>query len=293
MSRRGPVVVCVLSHRDPPLVHRLVRRVLEGEHTAVVVHHDPRGPALALPRSDRLVTMPDPRPCDWGRLDLARVSVDVLGAARACFPDLSWVLLVSGQDYPCRHMRDIESELLASPHDAFVRWFPVPLSAGGDEHPWQARTRQRYYRRLRLPFSARHIPFPRRPPLGEDGGLYVGDQWYNLGAAAVEHVLERRALRDRLERYLRWCSTPDEALLPTLLLSGTRHLDVVNDRRRFIDWSGAHKHPRVLDESDLPAVERSTDFFARKVELGTSGALLDRLDAVARVPGPGPSAAAR
>ena len=282
MPASGPVVVCVLSHKDPPMVHRLVERLLEGERTAVVLHHDPRGPALGLPQSDRLVTLPRPRPCDWGRLELARVSVDMLSHAREAFPDLSWVLLVSGQDYPCRNMREIEEELLACPHDAFVRWFPVPVSGADDVHPWQARTRERYYRRLRLPFSARHVPFPRRPPLDQDTGLYVGDQWYNLGAAAVEHVLERRQLRQRLESYLRWCSTPDEALLPTLLLNGAGHLDIVNDRRRFIDWGGPHKHPRVLDETDSEAILHSTDFFARKVDLETSGALLDRLDAAAR-----------
>src|SRR5206468_8352141 len=43
----GPVVVVLLTHRDPPLVQRLVDRVLAGRDVAVVIHHDPRGPELA------------------------------------------------------------------------------------------------------------------------------------------------------------------------------------------------------------------------------------------------------
>ena len=280
----GPVVVAVLSHRDPPLLRRLVERVLEGERSVVLVHHDPRGPAPDLPRDDRVLLVPDPQPCDWGRIDLARAMLRCVEHAAQTVPDLSWFLLVSGQDYPCRAMTSIEAELAASPYDAYLRWFRVDDDPREDVHPWQARTRDRYLHRLRVPFTRRHVPFPRRPPFGGATALYVGDTWPNLGARAVEHLLAQGALRRRVEPYLRWCSSPDEALLPTLLLNGAQGLRVADDRKRWIRWVEGEAHPRLLEPQDVPALVASGDFFARKVDSVRTPEVLDLLDAAARAP---------
>lgn len=276
----GPVVVCVLSHRDPPQVRRLVSRLVEGTDTVALVHHDPQGPALELPRHDAVLTVPDPVHCAWGRIDLARATLRLVDLAVERVPELSWMLLISGQDYPCRPMADIEAALQSSQADAYLRWFRVGDPAE-DVVPWQAVTRARYLRHRRLPFSRRHVPFPRRPPFRDGVSLFVGDMWPNLGAAAVAHLREQGALRSRIEPYLRWCAIPDEALLPTLLLNGGEHLDVVNDRRRFMRWGTNSAHPDVLTEEDLPAVTAGEGFFARKVDPTVSAGLLDRLDEVA------------
>lgn len=277
----GPVVVCVLSHRDPAQVRRLVLRLLEGTRTVVLVHHDPQSPPLDLPPSDRVLTVPDPVHPAWGRIEFAQTMLKVVDTANRRVPELSWVLLVSGQDYPCRPMPEIEAALLRSSADAYLRWFRVGEPAQ-DVVPWQAVTRSRYLRRLRLPFSRHHVPFPRRSPFGAGTSLFIGDTWPNLGAKAVGHLLEQQTLRRRVEPYLRWCASPDEALLPTLLLNGAEHLDIVNDRRRYMRWLPQSSHPELLTEADLPAVRFGDDFFARKVDPVVSAGLLDRLDDLAR-----------
>ena len=283
----GPVVVAVFSHRDPPQVRRLVERLLEGRRTVALVHHDPRGPRLDLPADDRVVVVPDPQPCDWGRIGFAQAMLRSLDLGVQAAPDLSWLLMVSGQDYPCRSLRQVEDELATAPADAYLRWLPVGAPAD-DEHPWQARCRDRYLHRVRVPFSRRHVPFPRRSPFRGGTGLYIGDTWPNLGARAVAHVRAQAALRARVEPHLRWCQSPDEALLPTLLLNGAGDLRVVSDRRRFLRWVEGEPHPRLLTAEDAPAIVASTDFFARKIDSVGSAALLDLLDdAAAGAPRPG------
>ncbi len=274
----GPVVVGVLSHRDPPLVRRLVERVLEGERSVALVHHDPRGPALDLPRDERVVVLPDPRPCDWGRPGLALAVLRLVGEAAARVPDLSWFLLVSGQDYPTRAFRDVERELAASTRDGHVRSFPVDADPSGDVHPWQAVTRRRYLTRVRLPHTHRSVPAPRRWP---DPGtrLFVGDMWVDLGAAAVHHVLEQRPRLAAVERYLLRCKIPDEALLPTLLLNDAGHLDLSGERRRYLRWTEGDWHPAQLDDRDLEPALASDAFFARKLDSVRNAALLDAMDA--------------
>lgn len=281
----GPVVVAVLSHRDPPLLQRLVARVLEGERTVALVHHDPRGEPHGLARDDRVLTVPDPEPCDWGRPALARAVLRCLDEAVSAVPDLSWVLLVSGQDYPVQHLRHTEhelDELAGRGVDALLRWYPVSLDGLGDVHPWQARCRTRYLRRRRLPGSHRSVPFPRRPPFDEDLRLHIGDMWANLAAPAVHHVLRQRGALPQVERYLSRCSVADEALLPTLLLHEADHLQILPERRRYIRWVEGRPNPEQLTVADVAAMRgEGRDWFARKVDPATHPEVLDLLDAEA------------
>jgi Core-2/I-Branching enzyme len=276
----GPVVVAVLSHRDPPLVRRLVGRILEGDDTVVLLHHDPRGEPLGIQPSDRVLTVADARPCDWGRMSLALGMTRCLAAAVEQVPDFAWVLLVSGQDYPARHVRTIEADLATTSADAMLRHFRVDPEPGPDEHPWQVRCRQRYLHRIRIPGNRRSVPFPRRRVFGHGTDLYIGDMWVNLNARAVRHVLDQELRRPDLRRYFSHCSVPDEAYVPTLLLNDAPGLRVSAERHRYISWTPGHAHPRTLDVSDLEAIRASSaDFFVRKVDPTTSAGLMAGLDA--------------
>lgn len=276
---KGTVAVVILSHRDADLLRRSVGRILDGRDTVVVVHHDPRGPEPALPRSDRVVLVPDAEPCDWGRMNLARATLRGLQHAHRIVPELSWALLVSGQDYPCRRMTSIEDELATTLADAFVRHFVVPPRHVDGEHPWQTRTRQRYLHRVRLPFTHRGLPFPRMHRFRAGTHLFVGDMWVNLSAAALDHLLLQRERLGFVERYLARSPVPDEALIPTLLLNDAGHLQMVNDRRRYIRWTEGAKHPATLSLEDVPKAVASSAFFARKVDSRTTPEVLDAFDA--------------
>lgn len=278
----GPVVVAVLSHRDPPLLRRLVGRILEGDDTVALVHHDPRGEPHGLTPHDRLVLVPDPQPCDWGRMSLAEAMLRCLCEGLAAVPDLEWLLLTSGQDYPAQHLRRTEADLAHQDADALLRWFPVPVRPAGDEHPWQERCRRRYLHRLRIPGDRRSVPFPRRHPFRRGTGLFIGDMWANLRAPAVHHVLAQRERLTRVESYLARCSVPDEALLPTLLLNDAEDLRIVGERRRYIRWVEGRPNPELLGVGDVAAIDRSGDYFARKVDSVRTPEVLDLLDELAR-----------
>ncbi len=248
----GPVVVLILSHRDAPLVRRLVNRLTAGSNTAVVVHHDPTGPALELPRSSAVLTMPSPQHAEWGRMSLALTVVNGLRFAVTHIPELSWVLVISGQDYPTRHMSAIEKDLAASTKDAYLRYFRVDRRPGNDEHHWQQLTRRRYLHKIRLPGTHRSVPFPRRHLFDDrELSLYVGDQWVNLRSSAVEHVLEQQCRLPAVARYFNWCSIPDEGYLSTLLLNNAGQLAIEADRRRYISWTKGQNHPALLEIGDV------------------------------------------
>jgi hypothetical protein len=265
----GPVAVVVLSHRGPAQVRRLVDRVAAGTRSVAVIHHDPSGEPLDLPPSSSLAVIPDPVACRWGRLSLVQAQWKALHWVRDNIPDFSWVLLVSGQDYPIRSMSWIEDELQASPHDAYLRHFPVGSDPAGDVIPWQALTRRRYLRKRRLPFGHRSVPLPveRRHPFRGDVGLYVGDMWFNLSAHAVHAMLDAEPLADRLMKYLRFAPIPDEAFISSMALNVRPGLDVAADSRRFIRWGEQQAHPELITAAHLDALRESDAFFARKIDM--------------------------
>jgi len=178
----GTVAVVVLSHRAPAQVARLAARLTDGRDTLVAIHHDPKGEPLALRASSSVALVPDPVPCPWGRPGINVAIRKSLAWLRANVPELSWVLVISGQDYPIRPMRSIEDELASAPCDAFIRHLRVDGDPADDVHRWQGIARQRYLYRRRLPASARSVPlpWPRRHPFGNDLRLYAGEQWVNL-----------------------------------------------------------------------------------------------------------------
>ena len=272
-------MVAILSHRDTPLLQRLVHRVLDGERTAVLVHHDPRSGPDGLDADDRVLRVREARSADWGMPSLAQAVLRCVTEATEQVPDLDWLLLISGQDYPTRGMAAIEADLAATDADAYLRHFQVPSDPSQDVHPWQARCRARYLGRRRIPLSHRSIPMPRRSPFRDGTELYIGDMWVNLKHTAVRHLIDARTRHADIERYLYTCSVPDEAVVPSLLLNGSPGLRIENDRRRFIRWSEGAPHPEILTLPDLDAVTTSTDWFARKVDSVRSAELLDALDA--------------
>jgi hypothetical protein len=283
VTGRGTVAVLVLSHRAPAQVAGLVARLESGTNTVVAVHHDPRGEPLRLQPSSSVALVPDPVPCPWGRLGIVVAIRKSLQWLRANVPDLSWALVISGQDYPIRTMASIEAELAAARCDAFVRHLRVDDDPGGDAHRWRTTTRRRYMYRRRLPGSARSVelPWPRRHPFHDGFRLYAGEQWANLSIGAIDKAVDS-PLNKPLLRYLRRAPNADEAWLGTVLLNGEPELTVVNDRRRFIRWPGAGDgHPAVLGPGDLPDLRASDAFFARKIDLATWPQACEQLDALA------------
>ena len=281
---RGTVAVVVLSHRGPAQIARLVSRLQDGRDTVVVIHHDPQGEPLRLRPSSSVALVPDPVPCPWGQPGINIAIRKSLAWLRDHVPELSWALVISGQDYPIRSMDSIEAELASAPCDGFVRHFRVDGDPADDVHRWQTAARQRYLYRRRLPGTVRSVwlPWPRRHPFHDGFRLYAGEQWVNLSARAVHKVLDS-PVSDTVQRFLHRSPSADEAWLTTVVLNGDPELVIVNDRRRYVRWPGGTAHPAVLGPGDLPALRESNAFFARKVDPAVWPQACDVFDALAEV----------
>jgi hypothetical protein len=280
------VVFLVLSHHKIPLVERLLHRLAETENAVSVVHHDATSATLpALPDNGRAMLVPDRRACEWGDISVSKAILHSMHWIREEISDFSWIVLVSGQDYPAMSPRSIESELLESQADAFIHWEFVPPVARRRSTDWQRGTSRRYYW-VRVPGTHRFVHLPRLRSYVDGVGIFAGQAAWNLGRRAVERILDDRDLTDYLEqRRLRSDLCPDEALFQTVLLNSPAGLHLVNDHRRFYRFpkTGGAAHPETLTIRDLDAILASGAFFARKFDEPASGELMDRLDRAAGV----------
>jgi hypothetical protein len=274
----GPVVVLVLSHRDPPLVQRLVDRVRTGDDVFVAVHHDPTGPPLELRPASNVALVPDPTPAPWGGFGLTAATWRSMQWVAKTVPELSWMLLVSGQDYPAMPIQQMEHELRTTEHDAFLRYFQIDGDPADDVHHWQAFCRTRYFHRRRFAKLPRSVPWPpRRHPFHGQWHAYISDNWFNLSRRAVFSALES-PFAEPLTKFLLHSPIPEEMFIASLVCNDSS-LDIANDRRRFLRFPAGAWHPEPLGITDVPDIVASKDFFARKFYADAVDAL-DKLDEV-------------
>jgi hypothetical protein len=115
------------------------------------------------------------------------------------------------------------------------------------------------------------------------GGLtpYGGSQWWMLTEAAVRYVVEFIARNPQYERFMRTVHCADEMFFQTILLNSPRRDSVVNDHKRYLDWSDCERgiggSPNVLTEADFDKIVASGALFCRKVVLPRSDGLIRKL----------------
>jgi hypothetical protein len=278
------VVFLVLSHHQPSLVKRLVERLSDTGTALTVVHHDPRAPEpLSFNASARAMLIPHAASVDWGAMNTVTVTLACLRWIRREIPNVGYVALLSGQDYPVMSPRSVEAELLSTEVDAFIHWEIVPSKAGQMSSDWQRGASRRYYWH-RVPGRFRPVPVPRLRRFFDQVPIFAGSQWWNLSRIALDRILDAEPRLEYLTRSrFKGTYLPDEAFFQTALLNAPVGLRIANDHRRFYRFprTGGAGHPEILAIRDLDAILASNAFFARKMDELESRELLDRLDTLA------------
>jgi hypothetical protein len=277
-------IVVLAYHRPDQLA--ILLETLRHPQVSLYLHLD-SGVDLApfraaLPDAD-LVWLPRHR-SGWATVGI--VDAELEGIRSAVAEDCSYVLVISGEDFPLRPIAEIVQFAEENQQRSFVQTYALPYAAWpldgrartdfytctiagrrytcfprGEDTSSMSATRKALNWALRLRFMLKP---PRRFP------AYLrpvgGQQWLNLSRAAAEHVL---AFVDRHPDYHGYhvhTACPDEMFIQSILLGtdfADRH-EVVGDDLRFLLWVGGD-HPKTLRLDDLPAIDESPDLFARKV----------------------------
>lgn len=308
---RHEFVYLILSHNKLDQLLRLIKTLRAGSpESAILLHHDAKS---ALPDMGKLneiggVYLVEPRvPVQWG-------DVSQLDALLGCITyaiqklDFSWIAVISGQDYPLRHLAVIEAELRDTSYDAFVKATPVATG------PYRTRYYLRYYpmpgfhyaylfpRPLLSAMAWLRCEFNRRQsllrieggsrgtarrlgiralsqPFSDDFVCYKGSDWFTLSRRAVEYLISSSQNRPEVLEHYRRTFIPSESYYQTVLCNA-KELKICDDHRHFIVWEAATSHPKTLTIHDLDVMVQSGKDWGRKFDTTVDSAVLDALDRI-------------
>lgn len=302
----------ILSHNNPDQLLRLVQSLNEVyDRPAIACHHDFSQSHLDKDMfPDNVHFVEKSITTGWGKWSLVEAALKGL---RLLYDkaDPEWISLLSSADYPVAPAQDVFDDLNATKVDAFLDF--RPLEGPGDPslavtcNPCHAHhgsagnialAKHRYiaaivripivrfkgpqfstskHSRIRLGRHTLALPF-RSPlsPFSDDFRCYVGSQWFTARRNVAHLLLSPSPRHRKLRRHLRSRVVPDECYFQTVICNEPS-LTVDNDPRRFVQWNGGGAHPAELTLADLPDIEASQAFFARK--FGRDTEVLDALDA--------------
>lgn len=302
---RPSIAYLVLAHNQPEHVLRLIRAIRDPK-AFVFVHVDAKADITqfeALRNEPRLAFVAEREHVYWGGFSQVRATLNLLHAAVGSGQPFARFTLLSGADFPIKGKEEISEILLASDRE-FMRIDRKLHGQPRNEHfkyieriywndkPWFNRRERTRFPALRYPVM-RSFELARRllPARTFVGGLtpYHGSQWWSLTAGCVRHLLDYLARNPEFERFHRTVLIPDEIFFHSLVKASPFALKISQDFEagpsggneyglHYIDWNATGVSlPKVLEESDLPALVSSRALFARKFATQQSGRLIEAL----------------
>lgn len=299
----------IQTHKCPEQIYRLVRTIKKSSPNSIILlNHNFRSSPLDLsPIEDlsnfHLLTNQEP-------LVRANFSCQIqpyLNAINWLFEkncEFDWLINLTGQDYPTQPISEIEDFLAKTDSDGFIRYWDVFEK----DIPWdKEKGFKRYYCQYwrvpgrkaysflktlqKLKIIKKYTPLQfyltygpllglpsRSVPFNKEFICYGGWAWYTLSRNCVEYIREFVKNHPKIVDYYKKTVVPEESFVQTILVN-SKKFKLVNDDRRYIDYSSAFRgSPRTLTIEDYETITNGKYHFARKFDLEVDRKILDKLD---------------
>ena len=203
-------------------------------------------------------------------------------------PHISYVHIISGQDWPAADINHIycfyedknlgymdyaRAEGVVKTYELIIYWQKFYFDY--DAIPRKTLFGKVYHRVSMLIQYLFRVD--KLKNLNLDIELYQGSQWCSLPREMVEYLLKEMQ-DEKLYKLFSTGFCSDEFWMQTILCNSDYTDRLVNDNKRFILWKKQYdSYPGILDESNYNAILARSPHFMRKIDLKTSGALLEKL----------------
>lgn len=281
---------CVLAHRNPAQVARLLRAIWSPENI-YVLHYERRTPfpeqkaIEALSSQYSNVRVLRSRAVLWGRYSQLKAQLDGLRICTEWGIEWTHYINLTGQDFPLVAQAAIMRELKSKRDISFVSWSD-PFT-NGEQTDVNDRISRIHLdsplleRILGLPGIGRrvkalfgwsnrlpYIPLIRRAK-PNFFRYYKGANHFILSNEASLYLLDDVRSQEIVRR-LKWTGSPDESVVQTVLMNSRLADRLVNDDRRAIYWERTgDPSPKTLTSADLPRLEAARGagkLFGRKFD---------------------------
>jgi hypothetical protein len=283
----------ILAHTIPEQFARLVSTLYHPDDL-FLIHIDAK--VRSAPFMDALGGRLGPAPnierirpvrCDWAGFGHVQATLAGIDQALMHPSTITHVLLLTGQDYPIKPLRQIRAHFDGNVGRSFISWSggddPSSSIDRGGNRSWYwdgnlDRLELRHYllghRWVAVP--NRFTPFiPRRSvPLGMRP--FQGLAYWGLSTDAVRFVRQRIADHPDLIDFFRRTFGSDEFFFQMILLNSPLKNTLTNEDLRYMTWE--RYHPLMVRSSDFDELARSPKFFGRKFDSTVDPEVLDRID---------------
>jgi hypothetical protein len=262
----------ITAFKQPSQFARLMDTLWHpDDHFAV--HVDAKSPAsvhrdFALVAQGRAnIQFIAPVPVVWSGFGLCQAEWNALGVLMRR-PGWTHMMNITAQDFPLQTRERMIDELRSRPGVNHMRVLPL-----ADAKP---HFRRRFHwvcfeaggKLRRLP-----IPYPRPRKFRND---WIGDGWHVLTREFCEWAVTAPVAQECLN-WFRHVKHPHESWYQAMMMASPFAGTVDGDNKRLIKWVANSGNPQVLTSADLPELESSQAFFARKFDDTVDADVLDRL----------------
>ncbi|MFC0513364.1 beta-1,6-N-acetylglucosaminyltransferase [Mucilaginibacter angelicae] len=256
------VVYCLLVHKNPSQVERLISRLSDGA-AHFVVHVDKKADLndfSFLNKNENVHVIADAVVSNWGQFGLIEATLRLITYVHRSVRNYDRVVLLSGQDYPIKANSYIREFFQKHPDRIFMEYFEIPCiqwnNGGIDRFP--------YFQSVRNVLK-----------------ICGGSQWWSMPAFAVDFLIGTNDDLSILDDYFKKVVIPEESYFQTVLFN-SNHDKILSNLRseslHYIKWSGNSAHPDLLTSAHFENMRQSAALFARKFDTGFDSGILDLID---------------
>ena len=296
------IAYCVLAHKNPEQMRRLLRAVWHPENL-YVLHYDKRSPKADQESVARLAEefagtriLPS-RAVFWGRFSQIAVQLAALKSVVESAAPWTHFINLTGQDFPLKSQGEILNILSAAADISFVSHFD-PFDGIHWQYPMDRLSRIHIdspllEALLTVPAIGRRVKWalgwsnriPTVPLLRRrfpaDFRYFGGSNHVILSRNAANYIVTDPKARKTVRR-LRWSGHPDESVFQSVLLNSRFSEVTVNDDRRAVFWQKCtDSSPQVLTSADFGRLRHARSegkLFARKFDVLEDSKLFDLVE---------------
>jgi hypothetical protein len=271
------IAYCLLVHKNPPQVARLLRALWDPGHAYYVNVFRAQDPKAQLEWRRAFEPLQDPRltvvcryGAGWATFKCVAATLDAMRGFQDT--DYDYFVNLTGQCYPIQPREEINRR--------FAESTQTYMEAKDDSD--DPRIMRRYTHKVFvLPISEHGAPFlwPRiRKELPDGMRPYGGSAYFCMRKEHVAYILDYVERHKALLRFYRYATDPDETFFQAILMNSPLKDAWVDDNLRYIDWPQGASTPRILTMKDWPALQESRMLWARKFDVNVDAEVLDELD---------------
>jgi hypothetical protein len=283
MSEVPRIAYLLLVHKNPSQVNRLIQQLLAYPQADVFIHIDKKYYAATAPlilKTPRVRVIDAGVDVTWGDISQIDATLRLMRAMRQSEERYDFAVLRSGQDLVVR--KGLPEFLSRQAGKNFIQCVKQTEKRSDNffwSLKWPRLMRNRYdspihpLRILRSIVIRLHrfgwtlFPNPVRRP--RDFVIYWGSQWFCLAGSTVEYIVDFVTDNPWFYAYFEHALVPDGAFFQTLLMNSPLASTIIDDDLTFLEFGHSFRtrtHARTLTCADIPQIESSAKFFARKFD---------------------------